>query len=158
MSVESASPCRAQNAFCDSPLRSYRASHRRHSAAPRRQIFRPGGLGLRAEFALLWCFMHQPHTDRHATRPACRRWYAYDPIAIRKRNKDLETTAFQRLTISVVLRTQPTKLACKQPHRITWLFLLAPLIQVHFQAPILLIRRQDHIIDANGEQDRLRNA
>ena len=36
VSVESASPCRAQKAFCERPLRSYRTSHRRHSAAPRR--------------------------------------------------------------------------------------------------------------------------
>ena len=36
VSVDSASQWRAQNAFCDKPLRSYGTSHRRHSAAPRR--------------------------------------------------------------------------------------------------------------------------
>ena len=69
---------RTQNARCDRLLRSYRAGQRRHSAAPRRQIVQPEVLGLRAELAFFWCFMHQPHTDRQATPPACRRWYAYD--------------------------------------------------------------------------------
>ena len=55
---------RTQNACCDRLLRSYQGSHCRHSAAPRRCIFLPGVLGLRAELAFFWCFMHQPHTDR----------------------------------------------------------------------------------------------
>ena len=71
--VESADPCRAQKSLWERPLRSCRSSHPRRSSALRRQIFRLGLLVLRAELALLWCFMQQPITARTASPPACRR-------------------------------------------------------------------------------------